>query len=245
MRIALLTAQPARHGRDSARHDVVLDVHPHGTPPGRGLDLVIVDASKMTADEAREALDWIQETRRREPAARIAVAWPNPPIDYVVRALRAGVNDFIKEPLSVRRLHRVLVRCGTPSEAPRAARALIACGLLLEQNTFTEEEADLAAVLQRERKVHLREAAVAAETKRLEDLREVLQHRENELRLRAMRLDEEFMQLQNDADLHLASSQRFGGYEPRAASSYSGMSANRDDIESRERLLSDSSDGGR
>jgi len=240
MRIALLTALPARHGRDTTRHEVVIDVHAHGAPAGKPLDLVIVDASKMSADQAREALDWIQETRRREPSARIAVAWPNPPIDYVVKALRAGVNDFVKEPLSVARLHRILSRCGTPSEAPRAARALIACGLLLEQNTFTEEEADLAAVLQRERKVHLREAAVAAETKRLEDLREVLQHRENELRLRAMRLDEEFMQLQNDADLHLASSTRFGGYEPRTASGTSSVGTSRDDIESRERQLSDS-----
>ena len=80
----------------------------------------------------------------------------------------------------------------SPRQSPRA---LFGCGALLESNTFTEEEADLAAVLQRERKVHLREAALAAETKRLEDLREVLQHRENELRLRAMRLDEEFMRI--------------------------------------------------
>jgi DNA-binding NarL/FixJ family response regulator len=242
MRIALLTAQPPHNGRAPARHEIVIDVHPHGSPAGRGFDLVVVNAAKMSPDEAREALDWIQELRHREPSARIVVAWPNPPIDYVIKALRVGANDFIKEPLSVARLHRVLARCGTPSEAPRAARALIACGALLESNTFTEEEADLAAVLQRERKVHLREAAVAAETKRLEDLREVLQHRENELRLRAMRLDEEFMQLQNDADLHLASSPRFGGYEPRGSSSYGSTSVNRDDIESRERRFSDSGD---
>jgi len=239
MRITLLTALPTRHGREGARHEIVIDVHPQGNPPVRALDLVIVDASKMTPDEAAAALEWIQDTRKREPSARIAVAWPNPPIDYVVKALRAGANDFVKEPLSVRRLHRILARCGTPSEAPRAARALIACGMLLEHNTFTEEEADLAAVLQRERKVHLREAAVAAETKRLEDLREVLQHRENELRLRAMRLDEEFMQLQNDADLHIASSGRFGGYEPRVPTHLDGPSPRTEDIESRERELSD------
>lgn len=243
MRIALLTAPPARHGRTAARHEIVIDVHPHGTPAGKALDLVVVDAAKMSPDEARDALDWIQQVRQREPAARIVVAWPNPPIDYVIKALRVGANDFIKEPMSAARLHRMLTRCGTPSEAPRAARALLGCGALLESNTFTEDEADLAAVLQRERKVHLREAAVAAETKRLEDLREVLQHRENELRLRAMRLDEEFMQLQNDADLHLASAGRFGGYEPRGSTGLHASAPGRDDIESRERLLSDSADG--
>lgn len=242
MRLCILTSHPARHGREAARHEIVIDIHPQGAPAARASDLVIVDASRMSLTEANKALDWIQETRRREPAARIAVNWPNPPIDYVVKALRAGVNDFIKEPLSLARLHRILARCGTPSAAPRAARALIACGLLLEQNTFTEEEADLAAVLQRERKVHLREAALAAETKRLENLREVLQHRENELRLRAMRLDEEFMQLQNDADLHLASSGSLRTYEPRLPSS-PGSLGSRDDIESRERLLSDSASG--
>lgn len=243
MRITLLTATPARLGRDSIRHEVTVDVHIHGAPAAKALDLVIVDAARMTAAETTEALAWIQDTRRREPSARIAMAWPNPPIDFVVKALRAGVNDFIKEPLSIAQLHRLLARCGTPSDAPRAARALLSCGTLVEHMTFTEEEADLAHVLMRERKLHLREAALAAETKRLENLREVLQHRENELRLRAMRLDEEFMQLQNDADLRLASStDRFGGFGGSIPTRVESIDTRRTDIESRERLLSDTSD---
>lgn len=239
MRIILINASPARHGRDAARHEIVLDIHTHGSTPGRGVDLAIIDASKMTAENVQQSLEWIQETRRKEPSARIAIAWPNPPIDFVVKALRAGVNDFVKEPLSNAQLERILLRCGTPSEAPRVVRALMACGALLQQSTFTEEEADLAHVLQRERKVHIREAALAAETKRLENLREVLQHRENELRLRAMRLDEEFMQLQNDADLRIPSSDRFGGFSGPVPTRVESLDTRRPDIESRERLLSD------
>lgn len=244
MRIALLNATPARHGRESIRHEIVVDIHVHGITPGKGLDLVIVDASRMTADEATSALEWIKDVRKREPSARITVAWPNPPIDFVVKAMRAGVSDFIKEPLSVARLHRILARCGTPSAAPRAARALLACGALLEHTTFTEEEAELANLLARERKLHLREAALAAETKRLENLREILAHRENELRLRAMRLDEEFMQLQNDADLHLASTSRLSDYGAHVPTRVSTMNTRSEDIESRERLLSDAHDDG-
>ncbi len=239
MRILLLIATSARNGREPVRHEIALDIHVHGVPATRGIDLVLVDASRMSAAEHEEALTWIQEAHRREPAARIAVAWPDPPIEFVIKALRAGVNDFIKEPLSIARLHRVLSRCGTPREAPRAARALLSCGALLEHMTFSEEEADLANVLMRERKLHLREAALAAETRRLENLREVLQHRENELRLRAMRLDEEFMQLQNDADLRIGSSDRFGGFVGPVPTRVESQDTRRTDIESRERLLSD------
>ena len=243
MRIVLLNASPARHGRDAVRHEIAIDVGVHGTAPSRGTDLVIIDASKMSAGEVHEALEWIGDTRKREPSARIAIAWPNPPIDFVVKALRAGVNDFIKEPLSLAQVHRILVRCGTPTAAPRAARALLACGTLLQQTTFTEEEADLANVLMRERKVHMREVALAAETTRLENMREVLQHRENELRLRAMRLDEEFMQLQNDADLRLVPSGLLSDHGGRVPTRVDGSHTDRVDIESRERLLSDSGDG--
>lgn len=239
MRIQILTATPARNGREPVRHEIALDVHVHGSPATKGTDLVLVDASRMSAAEHQEALAWIQEAHRRDPSARIAVAWPDPPIDFVIKALRAGVNDFIKEPLSIARLHRLLARCGTPREAPRAARALLRCGALLEHMTFTEDEADLANVLMRERKLHLREAALAAETRRLENLREVLQHRENELRLRAMRLDEEFMQLQNDADLRVGSMSRFEGIAERVPTRVESMDTRRTDIESRERLLSD------
>ncbi len=243
MRILLLNATPSRHGKEPVCHEIHVDVHVHGEPPTKGVDLVAVDAARMTPDDVQDALAWVQEIRRREPSARIAFFWPNPPIETVVKALRAGVNDFIKEPLSSARLHRILARCGTPSDAPRAARALAACGALLEQTTFTEDEADLANVLQRERKLHVREAALAAETKRLEDLREVLQHRENELRLRAMRLDEEFMQLQNDADLHLTAAVAPRGYDGSLPTRVEFLGTNRQDIESRERLLSDTSDG--
>jgi hypothetical protein len=203
MRIIVLNTLEPRGAEHGGLRELRLDAGLPGqaTTPGP-VNIVLVDTHGMSPDTIEDALVWITSFHHAHPLTKVAMFWPEPPIDMVVRSLRCGVTDIIKEPLSWTRFYRLLLGSArTPVEC-RSARAIIECNRFIESTGFTEEQADLASLLMRERKLHRREATLAIETRRLDDLREVMHHREGELRTRAMRLDEEFARLQTDADLH-------------------------------------------
>lgn len=169
------------------------------TGPGAptGAELAVVDAHRMSPAAIKEALALAGGQKRSGAVRRVVLLCPEPTLDMVVSAMRAGVADIVPWAPGARGLLRIL-RAALPADARSRAklRALIATGrsLLRAQaarkpgaaTDFSCEAAELAR----------RREALAREEARIEGLRSALAMREAQLLRQQSRVEEALAQLQ-------------------------------------------------
>lgn len=203
MHIIMLNAVPGHAGEPAKVHELRLDSRAQDDSATNLIDLVAVDARGMDAAALNASILWVARLRNSQSVRKAIMICRKPPIEFVVRAIRAGINDVFERPLTGRQVYQLLARHTRDQAARRAARAIMQCGNLFATTEAQQHSIDTG---ERERRVEELQKQVAAESARLEKMRETMQIRETELLTRARRLDEEFARLQGDVDLKKAKS---------------------------------------
>jgi hypothetical protein len=150
------------------------------------------------------AIVWVARARNTQPVRKAIMVCAKPPIEFVVRAIRAGINDIFERPLSGRQIFGLLAREQSQDAVRQAARSIMQCGRLLAGTEGSAANATAPNLLERERRLEDLQKQQAAESARLEQMRETLHVRETEILTRARRLDDEFARMQTDSDLATA-----------------------------------------
>jgi hypothetical protein len=201
MHIILLNWVRGHGGAPARVHELRLDARAQGDNANNQIDLVALDARGMPPDALSAAIVWVARLRNTQPVRKAIMICRQPPVDFVVRAIRAGINDIFERPLTGWQIYQLLARHQNDKAAHRAARSILQCGHIFAATDVSDESAD---ALERERRLEGKLKQVQAESARLEQLRETLHIRETELIARARRVDEEFARLQGDADVKKA-----------------------------------------
>ncbi len=201
MHVILLNWVQGRGGEPSRIHELHLDARAQDASPPNLVDLVVVDAREMDPAALNACIVWVARLRNSQPVRKAMMICRKPPIEFVVRAIRAGINDISERPLTGRQILRLLISGQNDKAARAAARSLMKTGHLLALTDMSDPTSGTATLYERERRVEDLQKQLASESSRLEQVRETLHVRETELLSRARRFDEEFARLQGDGDL--------------------------------------------
>jgi hypothetical protein len=201
MHIVLLNSTRGSGPLPARLHELHFDARAQEDNPTNLIDLIVVDGRDMDSSALNAAIVWVARTRNTQPVRKAIMISQKPPIEFVVRAIRAGINDIFERPLTGRQIFLLLAREQPRGAVRQAARSIMQCGRILAGTESMGGEASGPNILERERRVEDLQKNLAAESARLEQLRETLHVREAEVMMRARRLDEEFARMQTDADV--------------------------------------------
>jgi hypothetical protein len=201
MHIVLLNSTRGSGPLPARLHELRFDARAQEDNPANTIDLIVVDAREMDPATLNAAIVWVARTRNTQPVRKAIMVCQKPPIEFVVRAIRAGINDIFERPLTGRQIFLLLARDQPKGAVRQAARSIMQCGRILAGTEGGGGPASTPNLLERERRLEDMQKHHAAESARLEQLRETLHVRETEVLARARRLDEEFARMQTDTDV--------------------------------------------
>ncbi len=181
--------------------------------PVEAIDLLFLDTRGLTEERILAGYEQVGQLRRRWPIRRAVLLSPDPGLDVVVRAMRAGFQDILPNPLSWRDTLRVLRACLPTTAARRRALGLLAGARLFSRDAISS--ASHQRTTDDDRRSRQREERLQREESRLAAFRDSLEARAVQLDRHHQRLNGQLAQIhQAEAMIATASAAPFATATP-------------------------------